>query len=200
MSRKYMNERWCVRCGKNIPTPFLVKCVKKMENIKGKIVVDIGCGNGRNSEYMKNLGAEVHSFDMCNDYGLKLNLGRDIFPNEMNEVDIILANYVLMFLDTDELANVINEINRIINRQNGMIVWELYPAKDSYYPDEQSIKKLNIFVKNVFKDFDKIYFTKDKGFLKVSDKVRKAHQKHISEKYFTNKVSYFSSGGSKYCK
>ena len=54
MSRKYLNDKYCVRCNRKDVCPYLRDnydlVVRGREKIK---VLDIGCGNGRNSEFMK---------------------------------------------------------------------------------------------------------------------------------------------------
>lgn len=128
MSRKYLNNKWCARCNRKEPTPYLKKNTKLLP--KSGRVLDIGCGNGRNSEYMKSLGYTVDSIDMVDDYGFKLVLGKDKLPRRY-KYDIILANYVLMFLDFDEHQQVLDEILRAAKVKSAIVI-EMYPAKDAY--------------------------------------------------------------------
>ena len=135
MSRKYLNGRWCVRCGKNDPTPYLKKNIKLFPE-NGR-VLDIGCGNGRNSKYMKSLGYEVDSLDMAGDFGIETILGKDPFPVD-GEYDVILANYVLMFLDEDERWVVQREILKH-SKPGTILMIEMYPAKDAHDYDLDEI-------------------------------------------------------------
>jgi SAM-dependent methyltransferase len=127
MSRKYLNDKWCVRCGRKEATPYLRKNTKLFPE-NGK-VLDIGCGNGRNSKYMAELGYDVDSVDMVNDFGIKCVLGEDPLPNK--KYDIILANYVLMFLDENTRFKVMREMNSRA-KENSMLMMEMYPAKDAH--------------------------------------------------------------------
>lgn len=127
MSRKYLNERWCVRCGKKTPTPYLRKNTKLLPET-GK-VLDIGCGNGRNTKYMKSLGYDVDSLDMAGDFGIKTVLGKDPLPNK--KYDILLANYILMFLNNKERSTVMKEINDRA-KTGSVLIMEMYPAKDAH--------------------------------------------------------------------
>jgi len=92
-------------------------------------VLDIGCGNGRNSAFMKKKGYQVTAVDMAVDFGSHIMLGRDPFPK--GKYDIILANYVLMFLDEEERKQVIGEIQDK-SKEGTVLVVELYEAKDAY--------------------------------------------------------------------
>ena len=126
MSRKYLNGRWCVRCGKSDPTPYLRKNIKLCS--ENGLVLDIGCGNGRNSKHMQELGYEVDSLDMAGDFGIPMVLGKDPFPDK--KYDIILANYILMFLNDKERKKVFNQILKC-SKDETILMIEMYPAKDA---------------------------------------------------------------------
>jgi len=146
MSRKYLNDRWCVRCGKTCPNPYLIKNLKQSgiescDKCKS-IVLDIGCGNGRNSKYMQSLGFEnIISLDMAGDFGIKCILGVDKMPIADDSINIILCNYLLMFLSDRERINVIKEIKRI-SSSGCIILVELYPAKDSYAKTKEEMMEM----------------------------------------------------------
>jgi len=132
MSRKYINDKWCVRCGKKTATPYLQKNLELLgKKNSEKLVIDVGCGNGRNTLFMRNNGFRVIPLDMCNNLGEDMILGKDKFPVADNSVDIILSNYVMMFLDEDERDQVIEEMKRVA-KFGCKIVLELYAAKDSF--------------------------------------------------------------------
>jgi len=164
MTRRYMNERWCVRCSRNKPTPYLEKHWRKLipPSVKDpeKVgIIDIGCGNGRNTEFFHKQGYHnTVAFDMVRDYGYKLILGEESFPVLNNSVTVILANYVFMFLDKTERKTVIKDLKRIA-APGCTIMVELYPAKDSFTPD---IKKCEQLQKEIFKalGWEKILYSK----------------------------------------
>ncbi len=130
MSRKYLNDRWCARCSRNDPTPYLRDNTKHLP--KTGTVLDVGCGNGRNSEFMKSLGYQVTSVDMVDDYGIRTTLGKDPLPS--GPYNIVLANYILMFLDDQERSNVLQEINKQTQLDSILFI-EMYAAKDAYTCD-----------------------------------------------------------------
>lgn len=161
MSRKYMNGRWCVRCNKTDPTPYLRKWAYKLMWHEHEQVVDLGCGNGRNSYYLLNEDPTLKlvALDMSctNNMAYKLPygdvtvtdefvLGEDRIPLKAKTADIILANYSLMFLDVDtELQQVLREITRVAAPMCRLMI-ELYPAKDSVCPDAKRCLGLLKFV------------------------------------------------------
>jgi len=159
MSRKYINEKWCVRCGKKTPTPYLKKNLSLLKT-EGKTVVDVGCGNGRNTIFMREQGFNVTPLDMCNNFGEDMILGKDKFPLEDNLVDIILSNYVMMFLSPEERDQVIGEMKRVA-KPSCMIMLELYGAKDSYAVNDEQIADMQ---KDIFDKLDcfKVRYSKGK--------------------------------------
>jgi len=128
MSRKYLNNRWCVRCGKETPTPYLKKNMKLLP--QQGTVLDIGCGNGRNSRHMLALGYKIMACDMAPpSFGIPMTLGHDPLPK--GKYDVILVNYILMFLNTKERKQVMSEILERSKKGTTMMI-EMYPAKDAY--------------------------------------------------------------------
>jgi tellurite methyltransferase len=164
MSRKYINEKWCVRCGKKTPTPYLQKNIGLLKT-EGKTVVDVGCGNGRNTIFMREQGFNVTPLDMCNNFGEDMILGKDKFPLEDNSVDIILSNYVMMFLSPEERDQVIKEMRRVA-KEDCMIMLELYGAKDSYAVNDEQIADMQ---KDIFDKLgcSKVRYSKGKFVAKM---------------------------------
>ena len=142
MSRKYLNDRWCVRCNKCAPTPYLVSHFAQLMGgvAYDDFIVDMGCGNGRNSKYLLEQNyIRTMAFDMAGDYGLPMILGRDKFPVRDHSIKVILANYVLMFLNQKERAQVRREILRMAAPGCRLMV-ELYPAKDSCFQSSEGLE------------------------------------------------------------
>ena len=144
MSRKYMNDRWCVRCGRCEPTPFLKKHVAVLLDGHGVVLhrgslqgLDIGCSNGRNMNYLRKFGVSMVGLDMAMpNRTAPFMLGRDEFPIALTTAcDIILMNYVLMFLDKAERKQVYHEISMVASF-TAKVMLEFYPAKDSHMKTE----------------------------------------------------------------
>ena len=145
MSRKYLNDRWCVRCGKTIPSPYIKNnmAIIVPEGGDKPSILDIGCGNGRNMNFLKEYARECKGVDMapsCPNSASTI-LGHDRLPVTRRGWDVILANYVFMFLNTKERKQLIREIKRV-SSANAKIVVELYPAKDSEITSDEEMVKM----------------------------------------------------------
>jgi len=153
MSKRLLNDKYCVRCSRNEATPYLSKNIDRLEahlmdvrGVKlaktvrrGCTALDIGCGNGRNTEMLWDRGwRKVYPIDMVGDFGLKVDIGVDGLPFADDSVHLILANYVLMFLTQEERSLVIEEIKRVAAPQAAIIV-EVYAAKDAYDCDAHRV-------------------------------------------------------------
>ena len=90
------------------PNPFLIKVLNYLKPGKA---LDLGCGNGRNSKYIKNRGWEVSCFDidkkainLCLQAGLNAKrmdiLNKDIFDN--HSFDLIMCFYVYQHLNLQQ--------------------------------------------------------------------------------------------------
>ena len=78
---------------------------------------------------------------MAGDYGYQAVLGHDKLPIKNQFADIILCNYLMMFLNKNERKQLIKEIKRIAADDCTMI-FELYPAKDSHAPSKETMLEL----------------------------------------------------------
>ena len=123
-----------IRCGNRNATPYLRKNFKRFcgDVPKSHLIADIGCGNMRNTDYLKSLGYQnVSSFDKVTDRGIEVDLRTDTILLQDHSVSVILCNYVLCFLNKAERRHIIREMSRIAS--NGCFVFvELYPAKNGH--------------------------------------------------------------------
>lgn len=138
-----------IRCGSRKATPYLRKNFLKFcgHLPHDCCIADIGCGNMRNSDYLKDLlYLNIHAFDKVTDRGIKIDLTTDTIPLRNRSVSVILCNYVLCFLTQEERLRVIQEMDRIA--RNGCFVFvELHPAKNAQPYDIYQI--LNMFKRSV---------------------------------------------------
>lgn len=100
-----------IRCSSKKPTPYLVKHIDLFTECAAGHVIDLGCGNGRNSKYLRKKGMHVMSLDAKPDYGIYWLAGE--IPTEDHSADYILCNYLLMFLEDHTRNTLYDEITRI---------------------------------------------------------------------------------------
>lgn len=100
-----------IRCNSKNPTPYLIKHIDLFTECAGGNVIDLGCGNGRNSKYLRKKGMHVMSLDAKPDYGIYWLAGE--IPTEDHSADYILCNYLLMFLEDHTRNTLYDEIDRI---------------------------------------------------------------------------------------
>lgn len=141
MSRKRVGDRLSVRCTKLSPTPFLKKWLERLV-YRGLVrgldnVLDLGCGNGRNLRYLQDKGYKVTGIDMVGDIGMKVMLGHEKLPFKAETFEVILLNYVLMFLDKAERCQLYHEID-LVAKNNCVLFVEMYPAKDGHATTEEA--------------------------------------------------------------
>ena len=138
MSPVYKHEgKTVVRTNCSNPTPFLRALEPNLRTLMSILyrkprALDIGCGFGRNSEYVRTMGYEVQSLDQHPDYhrGIKWDLSNQI-PVFSKSVELVLLQYVLMFLPGDDRDRLVRQALNVCGVP-GMIVVEMYPAKDSF--------------------------------------------------------------------
>jgi len=131
-----------IRCGNRNATPYLRKHFEKLcgDFPKNCHIADLGCGNMRNTNYIRSLGySNIHSFDKVTSEGIEVDFKIDTIPLPTRSVSIILCNYVLMFLNKIERLGLISEMNRMASLDKCFIFVELYPAKKAYPYDQADI-------------------------------------------------------------
>lgn len=110
-------------------------------------VLDLGCGDGRNSDYLRNLGCRVKSYDMDPDYVRAVPpawmAGQDSIPDGSARFDLVLCQYLLMFLSDDEIYHLLLEIERV-TKPNGYVLFELQKIKSGR--DVELSKVINFFL------------------------------------------------------
>ena len=159
MSRIKINGKWVVRVDTDRPSPYLKQHWQKLKpyhsldftNVKA---VDIGCGNCRNSNFLLEKGVPtIYSLDRHlggaeggaeTGFVYQCDVGKESFPIDVKDVgniNIFLANYVLMFLNHKERQHVIDEVHRLADDQAVMMV-ELYKAVDGHATTDATIAKI----------------------------------------------------------
>lgn len=129
-----------VRCGGNKASPYLTQVMSRLNWMKGwhgkdLRCLDVGCGRGRNSILMKNHEFEVVSLDLKPDYGMQWDLNQGCLPVFSSSIDVILLQYVLMFIPKDAMMGIIDASCEAL-KPMGCAIIEFYPAKESFYPTQ----------------------------------------------------------------
>jgi len=145
-----------IRCGDGKrATPYLRKHLPDLDISRDVLAVDLGCGNLRNTNYLKELGfKKISPFDKAGDFGFQVDLGKEKVPVFDRSVGLILCNYVLCFLNKPEKAHLASEIERMAAPGCYLFV-ELYPAKKAY-------KYTTDAVCNLFQGWEIIHKVKDR--------------------------------------
>jgi len=155
-------EKVCARCGSTSPSPYLVKVA---DLIYGDVVVDLGCGNGRNTHYLSDKGYKTYAFDMVPSYfdSIGLVLGKEDIPLPDHTVNCVLASYIFMFLSHKETSLVLKQIDKIV-APGGIIIVELYPDKSSYTNTEAKCFHLwrYLLTELAFKQWDVVRKSKNR--------------------------------------
>jgi ubiquinone/menaquinone biosynthesis C-methylase UbiE len=116
--------------GASEPTPYLKRWASRLPQVRANAqIVDLACGAGRNSEFLRRYNAIVTSLDMEPDYAKAIGWNAtDPIPRETYSVDLVLCQYLLMFLADREIAMLLDEINRV-TRPGSALVVELQTVK-----------------------------------------------------------------------
>lgn len=160
-----------IRNNTKSPSPFLKKHFDDFNFAKDSLIVDLGCGNGRNIKYLESKGFKVIGFDRAEDAPNKINLGRDELPVENCEV--ILCNFVMCFLNSNE-RRVIDEVNLLIKNGEDL---NLSSVKKSNCPLYKASRRYFGSWENVFIfleiDYSDIKLFEDWTKEKVLDEIKK---------------------------
>ena len=133
--------RKVVRTSSVKATPFLrslegdiyadVVCeVRRNLNSGHPKALDIGCGNGRNSEWARDNGFEIKAFDQHPDYPNAIRWDFAVMPLPLykHSVHLVLLQYVLMFLQPSVRQKVAYEALQLCACP-GVVVVELQDVK-----------------------------------------------------------------------
>ena len=172
-----MNGRWCVRCSRKGPTPYLRQRWPAIRQMLRAIdrpwrVLDLGCGTGRNLGWLPEQGRveiEGLGIDLAINLpgiGIPTVLGTERWPVYSSTVDVVLANYVFMFLSPKERKQVLQELTRVTHTGSYLMI-ELYPAKDSQTPtDKDCAWLLEKLIKDLRKQWLVIHRVKNRCLLR----------------------------------
>ena len=150
-----------VRCNNKKPTPYLRKYFHSFQLCKDDLILDLGCGNLRNTKYMESFDFfNVLPIDKARDYGYQVDLGSEKIPGNFcsGKAKLILCNYVMCFLNNKERVHLSKEINRVSEKGTYLMV-EMYEAKLGIPYDMDMIR-------GMFESWDLIHQEKNRFIVK----------------------------------
>ena len=168
--------------------PIILEQIKKI-NLKKKLVLDLGCGDGRYSKIFAEKGAKVISLDSSKfqiENANKLNKHpnvtytvQDISDlSEINSytVDLVFMNLVVPDLkDKNRLSRVFSEVSRVLKRQGILLFSVIHPLYLS--PEQDPSDK--------FVDFKKENYSKEGHNFKAEALTKKENKIKFNETHFS---------------
>ena len=176
-NEKYLKS---VELEKDMPLKLIVNY-----NIKPKKVLEIGCSNGFRLHMISNLfdceclGIEPSKkaiLDGRNKYkNIKLLRGTCSKLPTNEKFDLVIVNFVLHWIDRNDLKNCFNEIDRVLDKKGILILGDFYPKnsmKNKYHhlPDEN------------------LYTYKEDYATKICDYLDYVHIAHFSTKHGSSEL------------
>lgn len=134
-----------------------------IKNQENKTAIDLGCGIGQDTEYLKNQGFNVISCDISevalkklkeripNSNTMQLDVTEKL-PFEDNSIGIVNANLSLHYFDWKTTQNIFREINRVL-APNGLLIGRMNSDKNGTYTKESTEK----IEENFYYDYGKYY-------------------------------------------
>lgn len=132
--------------------------------INNKIIIEAGCGTGKNTQWLSTFAKEIHAFDFSNEM---LNIARkkikkknvkffqqDItnpWPFKDSFADLVVINLVLEHIDN--IQAVFDQAYRVLSPGGNFCLCELHPDKQKngtqakfINPDSKRIHKIDAFL------------------------------------------------------
>lgn len=152
-----------------IPSILVSKYAGKLESEDH--VLDVGCGNGRNSIFLAQQGCRVDCFDVMNlrwtenlpvELKKKINFQKSTileYPYKASQYQIVVLARVIQYLNNDELSFLFQKIKECLkpegflllsyNTKGGIFNRKEINVSTYSYPIEQIIDMLTIIFRNV---------------------------------------------------
>jgi SAM-dependent methyltransferase len=128
------------------------RIIKLIKDIKGKKVIDLGCGTGRISKILSKRGAEVYGIDISKEMiniAKKEDLKSKYFVGDIsnlpkilkkNKFDLALALLVFLYLDKKKMQKSLIEISKILKKGSTLIIADVHPCSRFLKGNIKSVK------------------------------------------------------------
>lgn len=141
--------------------------------VAGGVTADVGCGNGRDANWLANKGFKVSGFDASSEL---LKLASSLYPEisfkqallpALQEIqtkfDNVLCETVIMHLPKDQIQEALQNLNRIVKEGGILYVsWRVTENEDSRHADGRLYTSFDSqFITSWFHE-DKILHFEDK--------------------------------------
>jgi ubiquinone/menaquinone biosynthesis C-methylase UbiE len=132
-----------------------------LEDIKGKRILDAGCGSGIYTKILAERGANVQGLEIsgemlriakehCKGLGITFKQGSiDKLPYPNNSFDIVVASLVIHYLKNPEKA--FKEFNRVLKKNGTLIFSTHHPIMEAYKETQMEKRKKQIIIQDYFK-------------------------------------------------
>ena len=161
MTQKYWNDKFMIKGHFGFgPTGFAIECAEFLKNYpKQKKLLDLGCGQGRDSVYFSSLSYDVTALDYSSQALLSLSQQtilsdiRDINQYfKSNSLDVIYSNEVLHFLTKEDAMKLINRI-LIILKPCGFFIFTCKNNDDKHFGKGEQVANATFIFKGVIRHF-----------------------------------------------
>jgi SAM-dependent methyltransferase len=138
------------------PSKFAVEIWEFLKDKEVKTLLDLACGNGRDSAFFESKGLEVTGIE-GSEVGVKLCKERTkvnvLFHDlekplslQPNSFDVVYSHLGLHYFDDERTKQLFNEIKNIL-KPNGYLCFRVKSTKDPYYKQFKQIAE-NMYDKN----------------------------------------------------
>ena len=154
---------------KNIPPNYITQKFIKLK-IKPTNAIELGCGGGRDTEYLVKIGWEVLAIDkedvksritsrLSKEEQKNFKFSKQEFENiQLEKTNLIVANFSLPFCNQNQFVKLWNKINESILK-NGYFVGNFFGNNDEWKKQEEEMTFLTKEqVIELFKNFEIIDF------------------------------------------
>jgi ubiquinone/menaquinone biosynthesis C-methylase UbiE len=130
-------------------------------DVKGKKILDAGCGSGIYTKILAEKGAKVQGLEIsgemlrlarkhCEGLGITFKQGSiDNLPYPNNSFDVVVASLVIHYLKNPEKA--FREFNRVLKKNGTLIFSTHHPVMEAYEETQMKRGKKQIIIQDYFK-------------------------------------------------